>query len=211
MPNHIINKLYAAPVVLDSLRGDDAEVDFTKVIPYPPGLYLGDDTGGINSLSVDCAEKAFNEPLDDHPLIARLEASNKARWSASDLDDRGFEQFIDMLRSKRQSGFYHIMDFTTAKWGTKWGAYSTKRFHDHVEFQTAWATPKPVFLALSEKFPERGLKIDFADEDRGSNCGSLLYSGGRLLEETKGTLQFAHDLWGDDEELRREYAEEMEA
>lgn len=42
-------------------------------------------------------------------------------------------------------------------WETKWGAYSTD-YENHgdlieLEFDTAWSCPKPIFEALSKKFP----------------------------------------------------------
>lgn len=208
MPNHVINKLYASAEVIDALKGKDSDVDFSTVIPYPEGIFFGD--GGINTLAQDCAEKAFNEPLNEHPLIAALEASNKAKWSASDLSDDGFEQFIGMLRSKRSTGFYQVMQFCTETWGTKWNAYQVSRKDDRVEFETAWSTPEPVFFALSARFPDETIKVEYADEDRGTNCGTLEILGGKVVERTKGDLNFAFDLWGDDEERRRDYMDDDE-
>lgn len=201
MPNHVLNKVYAAPSVLDALRGAEDPVDFAAVVPRPDGLFTGD----VNTLANDCAEKAFNEPPSGHPMVAALEASNKARWSASDLDDRGFEDFISMLRSKRATGFYHGMEFARSAWGTKWNAYSVERHADHVSFQTAWSSPEPVYLALSAAHPNEEIRVEYADEDRGSNCASLRLRGGRVVDRCKRDLLFALDLWGDDDEARADY------
>lgn len=203
MPNYIRNRVFAAPHVLDSLAGADRPVDFESVLPKPAGLFDGD----VSSLANDCAEKAFNEPLSNNPLLAGLQASNKAKWSAANLDDQGFEDFIAMCRSKRATGFYHSLDWSREVWGTKWNAGSAERKDDHVQFETAWSTPAPVFIALSAKHPKDEIRVLYADEDWGSNCGTMILRSGEVVERIAGDLGFALDLWDADDEARAEYAQ----
>lgn len=61
-------------------------------------------------------------------------------------------------------------------WGTKWNAYEIIWDGDSVEFQTAWATPEPIFEALKAKFPDVEFQVGYYDEDMySSNRGTLNY------------------------------------
>lgn len=58
-----------------------------------------------------------------------------------------------------------------ANWGTKWNAYDTVELNDGVQFDTAWSTPYPIILELSNQYPDATFELTFADEDIGNNCG----------------------------------------
>ena len=208
MPNYVKNKLEASRSVLDAMAKGDEAVSLEAVIPFPEGLFMGNDSGGINTLAEDCAEKAFNQPINDHPLIARLQTANRAKWSANDLTDSGFEDFIGMCRSKKQTGFYSILDFCKSEWGTKWGAMRASRTDDAVTFETAWSTPMPIWEKLSKTYPNETLCITYADEDLGRNCGTIILQNGAVISQHDGDLTFAHDVWGHTEEYRAELAAE---
>lgn len=64
-------------------------------------------------------------------------------------------------------------------WGTKWNAYQAKRLRaDAVRFLSAWSFPEPVLAALSSNFPDKEIRVAYADEDLGSNLGMVTYRGG---------------------------------
>lgn len=104
-------------------------------------------------------------------------------------------------------------------WGTKWNCYDiktpervsfiTKDGEKELvyEFYTAWASPVGVFEVLTREFPKIELRVEYADEDLGRNCGYLTYDekngqGGKLIE----TFEYACDIWGYDvDEMRHEY------
>ncbi|EKY4261362.1 hypothetical protein QHC53_003505 [Salmonella enterica] len=52
-----------------------------------------------------------------------------------------------------------------------------------IRFDTAWSSPKPVFYEMTNRFPHLEFAIRYADEDLGSNCGSILYRGGKWESE----------------------------
>lgn len=82
-------------------------------------------------------------------------------------------------------------------WGTKWDVYEVSEWNDiiltgevpnntglsKITFLTAWATPFPALLKLSEIFPNLIIKCKFADEDMGSNCGSYTIVNLELIDE----------------------------
>lgn len=129
---------------------------------------------------IDCAAEDFaqivaKKPLDSHPLIRSIQASNRDRLTIESLSDEQFEQFILMLKNYRACGYFHSMDFAREVWGTKWNACeSTFNVSDGTaRFSTAWSYPSPVMISISKRFPDHVIHVKYADEDLGSNCGTL--------------------------------------
>jgi hypothetical protein len=74
-------------------------------------------------------------------------------------------------------------------WGTKWNAYGqdnpvnqSRGNSDPIRFSTAWSTPYPVMVALSAKYPDLTIRVDYADEDAGSNCGFYVLKNGSDID-----------------------------
>lgn len=185
MPNHVTNIIEANEQVILSMLNRDGLVDFCQIVPRHKDLEL-DDNFGIICEAEDAAQLMCKERPSDNELIARLQMVNQLRSSALDMDDRTFEQFVAMMRNKRNHGFYHAMDYARNVWGTKWNAYG-QRAEDNtstqVSFETAWSHPGPVVDALSKKFPEHEIKVRFADEDIGSNCGYYTIKNGVMIDQ----------------------------
>lgn len=86
-------------------------------------------------------------------------------------------------------------------WGTKWNSYSHEKINDTtIAFQTAWSFPDPVMLKLSKMFPKNKFFVRYADEDMGSNCGSIIFKNGVLFDEnyfeySAKSRAFAHRIW----------------
>lgn len=185
MPNHITNIVKSSKEVITSMLNEDGFVDFTKIAPRHKDLELN-GADGIDFGAESLAEFVCKEPPSDNELIARLSLANKLRTSALDMSKESFEQFVMMVRNKRNHGFYHMMDYSRSAWGTKWNAYNQDSYDKTetlVGFDTAWSCPKPVFVALSKKFPEQEIIIQFADEDTGSNCGEFTLLNGEITQE----------------------------
>lgn len=183
MPNHVTTKIQANKDVLNSMLNSDGYVDFDTVIPYPEGMK---DTEGMGvCMSAEkAAELVCGKPLDDNPLIALLEADNRKDVNVLELRDEYFEQFIVMVTNKKNTGYYHKMDFNREAWGTKWNAYDqdvSKLEDGMISFDTAWSHPIDVLKALSLKFPNEEIKVEYADEDTGSNCGYYTIANGELI------------------------------
>jgi hypothetical protein len=179
MPNWVTNKVSAPKEVLQSLINTEGRIDFNTLITFA-GRF---PWSGIDSAAEQCAEVITNEPLNSHPLIGALQHSNRQGANALRLSDEQFEQFVQMLRNKRLTGHFHTLDFANSNWGTKWNACD-----QHVDleagalnFETAWSCPKPVLRALSAKHPDVEISVRYADEDIGSNCGTLILKGGEVV------------------------------
>lgn len=183
MPNWITNKVFAPAHVIRAMLNAAGEVDFETVAPFP-GQH-GKDWGGYGCDAEEAAEIICGVPVDDHPLLAAIQSSNRQRFDIKKLSDESFEQFIGMVRSWRACGYLHPMDFNRKVWGTKWNACRPKAEPDEgrCEFETAWSCPMGVLRKLSERFPADTITVTFADEGIGSNCGTFTLKAGEIAEQ----------------------------
>lgn len=75
-------------------------------------------------------------------------------------------------------------------WGAKWNSYDFDpyaKYDEKFSFQTAWASPEPVIIALSEMFPDVEFEVKYADEDIGSNLGWYKILNGEIFWEYEFT------------------------
>ncbi|GGY87851.1 hypothetical protein [Shewanella fodinae] len=185
MPNHVTNIIEANNNVIASMLNEDKLVDFCIIIPCHEDLTL-DNTMGISAAAESAAEMMCNEPVSENDIISQLQLLNRSRINAIKMNDHEFEQFVKMMRNKRNHGFYHEMEYARKAWGTKWNAYnqiSEENSETMVRFDTAWSHPYPVIEALSKKFPDEVISVKYADEDTGSNCGTYSIKNGEIVEQ----------------------------
>lgn len=118
------------------------------------------------------------------------------------------ENYIKGFFNIKRYGERDWYDWSIENWGTKWNAGDTVVYSDVIEFQTAWSTPIPVFVELSKRLKNVEINVDYADEDIGSNCGSLLIINGNVHQfEPDNPREFACNMWGYD---YAEYCKERE-
>ena len=213
MPNHVTNKVSAPAHVLKSLINESGKIDFNTILPFR-GEFPWD---GISGQAETAAEAITAQPLNGHPLIAGLERRNRADANVLQLSEECFEQFIQMLRNKRSSGHFHSLDFARDIWGTKWNAYDQVIDLEagELSFDTAWSCPLPVLMELSKRHPHDEITVRYADEDLGSNCGTVRLQAGEAVssevagrwdemsqEQRQQWTSWARDLkgWPEDEE-----------
>lgn len=178
MPNHVTNIIYANESVLKSIINQDGNIDFNLVKPFTGEFRWN----GIRYDAETAAKLVTGNATISNPLIASMEMTNRSRVDITNMDDEGFEQFVQMLKNKRSCGFLHPMDFARSEWGTKWNAYSQElRIDDgFIKFKTAWSCPVKLLCSLSSNSGAE-LIVEFADEDIGSNCGALIILGGEVV------------------------------
>jgi len=153
MPNHITNRVQIKSLNDDWRKEEEAFKQLEAL------MKTEESTFDFNVL-IPYPEK--------HSILdkARHEAEkNGTKWD--DLPKDGFNQ-----------GGY---EWCTEHWGTKWNAYDIGFDYNSVYFQTAWSTPLPIWQELSKRFPDLRLEVEYADEDRGSNCGRLAYMNGKQV------------------------------
>lgn len=199
MPNHIQNrvKLIASPERISevvSLITSEGCFDFEKIIPVHQSIK---DVGDSVSMSIETAVKsAFNAPLSGNPLVANLEAHNRAK---NELRKEDHEQFIKACIAYKETGCAYWYDWNIKHWGTKWNAYNQpdeRNTADTMYFKTAWSFPAPICEKLSLMFPDVAIEWDYADEDSGSNTGRVRVQNGiAAIDHPKRQSKEAYDLY----------------
>lgn len=103
-------------------------------------------------------------------------------------------------------------DWSIANWGTKWnvqeGIHMDEEDPRIMNFDTAWSAPLPIIEALSKRFPNVEITIQWADEDIGNNVGQQTYLDGEVTDEnipepwSKEAYDLAFEIFGDTPEDR---------
>lgn len=203
MPNHVTNilKFVGPQDDIDILRariksvdeqGYKTAIDFNKIIPMPQTLNI--TSGSLVDRGI--AILKFTEKGDDSELRAMLnypwvKAENITtpqqlvdHFLKGDDGNRGYLTEARMaLENIEKYGHKDWYSWSIANWGTKWNAYETSDDEDSIKFDTAWSTPAPIVEKLSEMFPTVTIILEFADEDFGHNCGSIVFLAGNVMEE----------------------------
>ena len=84
-------------------------------------------------------------------------------------------------------------------WGTKWDADDVSVVRKSntralIYFDTAWSAPIPIYEAIKKMYPGLDVKVEYADEDLGYNCGTW-HNGEHLIPDGQD-LNFAAHVWG---------------
>ncbi len=201
VPNHVSCELLAPPEVLDALASETSAVDFNRIVPMPDVLD-GDVSGQIEDWARiafgDITLEELRQPTPD-PVPAfergdygtatkRLRQVNCLRLMIEGpypkhWNDADFERWMKCLRALHETKHTSWYEWRIEHWGTKWNAYKVKReAPSRVSFQTAWSAPIKILLALCEKFPEAHIRLRWADEDFGNNCGDVTFRDGEFTE-----------------------------
>lgn len=144
-----------------------------------------------------------------------ISGKKKQDWENIDYKGLGIKNLQDLgntyINNILQYGCDTWYDWSCENWGTKWGACHTYYIDENnIEFDTAWSCPYNIFKEISKKYDTK-VKVDFADEDIGSNCGRLIFNKGKEVSFIEGDRYFAYKIWDytdeDIEEIEREQEE----
>lgn len=156
MPNHVSNRLQFKSFSKDDWKKED------------------DAFKQLESLM-----KTDDSPFDFNVLIPYPD-----NFKVLDDKRRELEKTVGLHEAFKVKDGYNSggYEWCIANWGTKWNAYDIGFDYEAVYFQTAWATPLPIWVEISKRFPELQVIIEYADEDRGNNCGRMVYLNGEQIE-----------------------------
>jgi hypothetical protein len=209
MPNHITNILYVEgdeyQKVFGRIAGEEGRgcIDFNRIVQMPEIMESESSIPTLEDMAMfflgkypikdllsppryNAAEEAKSgnwgnaaEVLKQHNMVHMLTETNLA----GDLSDEHFEILVKYMRALRQFGHCSWYEWSRDHWGTKWNAYNQSRIDERtIQFDTAWSTPMPIWEKLSEMFPDTVLSIRWADEDFGSNTGTMKVQNGEIVE-----------------------------
>lgn len=240
MPNHIINNVKISgnaedvkkcfetivkPLEVKDYEGNvsiETRFSFEHIIPMPKSLSIE------SSSRVDDGIKLVNGTEEEREkIIAKYRNWYGNGMGKNILDiadkrnklDNELKEVMELgktaLENMRLYGHKDWYDWSIENWGTKWDAYEVSYEYDggselELNFQTAWSTPKPIFDKLAEMFPELSIYIEYADEDWGSNCGTMVYENGTQTSWVDEDINFAMGLWGYTPEEIKERMKEWE-
>ena len=110
-----------------------------------------------------------------------------------------FNKVIPEPEYKNNTDWY---DWRIQNWGTKWNAYEHVKTgnENKLYFLTAWSAPKEIYEALTKKFPNLTIEVDYADENMGYNCGKMVFENGEMVAELKTqysrySVKLAKQIW----------------
>jgi len=107
------------------------------------------------------------------------------------------------IANKKEFGFYDWYDWRCKYWGCKRDVVPDELYmmdkgeEFHLGIETDWTTPKSFFIALSEKFPNVRIDVEYADENCVNNCGIYRLIGGELIKdvEIEDDEEFGESVW----------------
>lgn len=219
MPNHITNKVSvfgnASNIreMFATIKGGKEQdfriIDFNKIVPMPETLNVTSGTSVDNAIAILKKDEDYFKKMLEYPWVKEEKIKSVSKLIeriSSNLTEKDFEEARMSIMNLELYGHSNWYDWSVANWGTKWNSYDNFKLSDHqFKFDTAWATPFPVMLKLSEMFPELEFVVRFADEDIGVNCGMYGLSKGKLINEQmpKGyeAIKFAYKVKGWDNGL----------
>lgn len=200
MPNHITNILTFTGSELDVKKvreaiegvniesGELISLDFNKIIPMPNSLKISSSSTTDFGLAV-----IKSREKGDHSDIFKIMSYPWAKAEGLDTPEKMCQHLIDEDKANLVEG---LLAYTNLKehgckdwygwavknWGTKWNAYSISSLDEStIKFNTAWKSPLNVIATLSQQFPNVEIKIEYADEDFGYNCGIVVFKGGEPI------------------------------
>lgn len=174
MPNHVTNVITASPEVIEAITR----------------FYTDQEQAEIRRQNDEMAANYKERTGNDWPYSAADEAKITDRF----VD---FELIVPSPPNKEQGncsgshpeGVVCWYQWNPQYWGTKWNAYDSSidalpGDQARVRFDTAWSHPIPVVIALSEKFPDHTLVVEYADEDMGQNQGLYEITNGEITDHS---------------------------
>jgi len=219
MPNHVQNNLSITghkehfPDLLKVIQsvGEDGEInhfDMNAFLPIPKELE------GHQSPVRIVSQKVYKEELKELEI---------QKLNPTDMQKSfGFRVGNGMTKAMQKDciekyGYDNWYDWKLGNWGTKWGAYDvsadeimkvvTKPGYRRlcICFQTAWSGAGRFIQLLSDSYPTFEFRLEYADEDAGSNCGVVVIKGGIIRKKNipgkdyNAGMDIYFKVWGQDE------------
>lgn len=209
-------------------------LDFNKIIPMPKTLELTEGSITEAAIFYSFTKKDERERKEIVELLKNKdETFYKNYWDklkhyydlghfkdieqkartyipediAKELNIKTLEELGDTyIKNIKDYGSTTWYDWCVENWGTKWDASRCKSDQNTIIFETAWATPEPIFEKLSEEFPNDVIQVEYADECySNNNNGKLYYQYGICFDSIELGENFATEVW--DEEIENNESE----
>lgn len=195
------------------------KVDFNKLFPLPDDLKIssGSDSYEYN-LSADeniknryfninillkdilrpdmCQNEFIDRALESKDVLNEIEVVK----NRPTLDARTANTFLRGYYNYHKYGQADWYKYCLTMWGCKWNASETHIDKDKqiIEFETPWSIPERIFLELAKHV---NIRVLYADEDIGSNCGLIDFYKSNTGEVScqvvmDDSVELAQYVWG---------------
>ena len=147
-------------------------------------IYFESDDYKAKEEALERLEKLMRtdkHPFDFDALLPYPEHFAALDKAAQEAEDAGVPYHQRPKDGYNQGGYQWCIQ----NWGTKWGAYDAAYDYDCVTFNTAWSTAWPIWEILAQHFKDIEMVIEYADEDKGRNCGIVAYKDGKRIYHTQ--------------------------
>lgn len=173
--------IQAAVVTNDEKRTD--LFDFEKILPCPASLRsvpAGPEHGYLYAW--------YKGYKPEASLVFAPPKPTKYQLWCIRREPHSKELAAQYMSNLQQHGFATWYEWCSKHWGTKWTAdcqemvLSEDGLTANWYFDTAWAAPIPVLVALSERFPNADICLE-VDMEGGWFWGHMRFKAGKLIEE----------------------------
>lgn len=151
-----------------------------------------------------CKEAAEARSKLEHVKDSKLINLKRIPYNVEEFDTVAERALENAVKYGYASWYY----WRVSNWGVKWDVFDVniRRINDTeiaINFKTPWNTPACAIVELSRKFPHANIRVKYADEDIGSNCGWYALCKGDFVDDgypSKGNaaIDFACNIWGYD-------------
>lgn len=160
MPNHITNKMTV-------IKGDfelSQITTFNTVVPMPQALReIAHDGIATEVEYMLGVTKSF---FGDRPTLPEIQEKYP------ELKDK--DAIHKAMANQVMYGATTWYRWSINNWGTKWDMYEVGCKNNVLQFDTAWSTPMLWAEHFAKTLPDGVvIKLEYADEDIGSNAGSI--------------------------------------
>lgn len=215
MPNYVKNKvLLDGPAdkieeLLNSIKsghGDDINyIDFNKIIPMPESLKIESSSNtdkGIALIRYLNGDDSLLNTMLNYPWVKKMNFQNTQELYEYFHSKENYIEIIEIgkkaIYNIETHGHADWHSWSCDKWGTKWNSINSTVYENVIEFETAWTTPYPVIIVLSDMNPDIKFIVEYADEDIGRNCGRYILQAGNEREYEEYDEIKSCEIWGYD-------------
>lgn len=208
MPNYIKNKMALHGSIdkvnelFEHIKNEEDLIDFNKIIPRPDSLNIESSSTVDNGLAIlkyqnNGDDSELKERLNYHWVIsAGVKTTDELSKYLLDKNLADIKTAQIALSNIEMYGHKDWYSWSVDNWGTKWNAgESYLDDTNNLVFETAWTMPLPIFLKLSEMFPDVTITVEYADEDIGSNCGRVTILNSEIIEDIEYDGIKACEIW----------------
>jgi hypothetical protein len=225
MPNHVTNRVtITGQSIFDewscrrAVVNAEGNFDLGKVIPMPESMHVQ-----ASVTEVDIAKGQANAAMTrtgDHVNPKHVEIMRK------NLEEHGYAYWYDFANDNwgtKWNAYKHanelgeivcddaarvLADSLLAQGHPEAEDFALAVHRGELRragvlvFETAWSTPRPVYGEMARRFPSVAIVVEYADEDIGSNCGTLTFEGGELVSDVcpdndDDAVAFSYRVTGD--------------